>query len=539
MPKNRDTAPRSAPHLAFAPALLWMIAVLAGADLLLAQDASPTEQQAKKTLSYFAPRTALARSEDDAAPGAFPLTNVAPLDEERTDPHVQPAGLLSFLPPATTPRVARTPSTGVMNNYLQTIRWDPTFDQRAKPTLLGNDLAAGHADANGIRQVSHDEVLPAPGDPSLMDGKDLLKEPGVPSSMPNQAFNFWCTDNIWLQFDGLIRGYYHNDQRIEWSGVEATFGAEGILRPLVYVREGDFEISAESELFLNQPYGGSLFSNPLSQPYRDNFDINTFEIFQMFVQAKYQDFYFRIGKSRTPFGRYYAPLFTNALLDAPFIRTEIIDWTETGLFWRWAPGMFCFDLGITNGEPNLDTNSSKAVMFRLGFNPLECFVLGFSGKIQDGISSEEQKRHRSYFGLDFLYSWGNFVFYGELLYDEHGFRRDFYALTADPNNLGRRSLYGRDVYNGPDPVTGVGYYVAAGYRGDRYLIDLSYGDYFPEEIGDAAHDEPIHRTVAKLQYWITSNLQSFAVGLFENDRPFVTGLNRGTWAFFTGCQFTF
>lgn len=539
MKSKRHRPPRLAvPQFAFIPCLFWMLLAVAGADLLLAEESAPevvnAESRATRSvLSYFAPRLSSLPSTSETVEAVQPPTSC--------DCDPAPGSSIASL--------WNGPGMDVFCDQMQTIRWDPEFPQPApSPSIFGQLLPTSPPlDARtpaDLQTVSHETLPPptpvTPAAPGGLTGLLAPSDSSMPTSFnPYQTFNFWATNNVWVQIDGLFRGYYHNDQRIEWSGVEATFGAEGILRPLVYVREGEFQVSGEAEFFLNQPFGNSLFSSPLTQPFRANFDVNTFEIFQMYVQSQWRDFYVRVGKSRTPFGRYYAPLFTNSLQDAPFIRSQIIDWTETGVFLRYNPGWFCFDLAATNGEPNLDTNSSKALLWRLGLNLLPNWVLGFSGKTQDGISSEEQKRFHSYYGMDFCWTLGRFLLYGELLYDQHGFKRDFFNLTADPNNLGARSLYGQDVFNGGTPISGTGYYLAAGYRADRYLLDFSYGDYFPQQIGNPAHDQPVHRCVAKMQYWLTRNVQTFAVGLLENSRPFVPPLTPGTWAVFTGCQFTF
>ncbi len=54
--------------------------------------------------------------------------------------------------------------------------------------------------------------------------------------------------------DGVVRGYYHNDQRIQWSGQEATFGAEGVLSPRLIQHADEWTVSATGVLFFNQPF---------------------------------------------------------------------------------------------------------------------------------------------------------------------------------------------------------------------------------------------------------------------------------------------
>ncbi|MFO0880767.1 MAG: hypothetical protein U0840_25830 [Gemmataceae bacterium] len=355
-------------------------------------------------------------------------------------------------------------------------------------------------------------------------------------------FNGRVGESTFLCLDGLVRGYYLNDQRIEWSGVEATLGAEAILRPAVYYQKDGWTVSAEGEFFLNQPFGRSILQDPARAIYRSNFEVDTFEIFQLYAQASFEDFYLRIGKSRTPFGAYSSPMFTNRLIDAPFIRTDVIAWTETGAFFHYQPGLLSVDVAITNGEPELDTNSSKAIIGRIALEA-DTWGVGLSGKYQDGTSSEQQKEYNNHIGIDaHMCLAERWIVYGEGIYDQYGFHRNFYQLGQNtPDALGKRSIYRREVFKGDkQPVSGYGYYVAGGYRGDKLVFDLSYGSYFPEKLGILGHDDPIHRAVLKLAYNITMNLQIYGVGLIENKRDTIYPLNLGpTHAYLGGMQFMF
>jgi hypothetical protein len=355
-------------------------------------------------------------------------------------------------------------------------------------------------------------------------------------------FNARYGEDTFVCFDGVVRGYYLNDQRIQWSGVEEVFGAEAILRPAIYYQREGWTVSGEAELFINQPFGPSILRDAQRLPFLSNFDVDTFQVFQLYAQVNYEDYYLRVGKSRTPFGAYSSPMFTNRLIDAPFIRSEVIAWTETGAFFHYEPGLFSLDLAVTNGEPDLDTNSSKALIGRVGLQD-DWWGVGFSAKWHDGISSESQKRYNNHAGVDaHVCLGGRWVIYGEGIYDEYGFHRNFFRDgSRDPAALGPRSIYVREVFKADkSPVVGWGYYVAAGYRGDRVLADVSYGSYFPEKLGILGHDDDIHRAVLKLAYSVTTHLQVYAVGIVENDRETFEPLSRSNpWAVIAGMQFVF
>jgi len=375
-------------------------------------------------------------------------------------------------------------------------------------------------------------------------GADVLFEPA--GSLRNNwidgdLFQYRVGPDSAFTLDGLFRGYYRNDQRIRWSGVEETFGAEGVLRPAFVSRTGDWIVSTQAELFLNSRYGTSILSDENRDVYRTNFDVSTFQLFQMFVQANYEDWTFRFGRSRTPFGRYQSPMYMNNMHDAPFLRTEVIGFSETGMFVHYAPGPWRVDLALVNGEPDLDTNSSKAMVTRWGVEQ-ETWTAGFSVKFQDGISSEFQKRFNNVYGLDASVALGRFLIYGEGVMDSYGFLRDAENNPQyDPNKLGIRSLYSRESFKGDDsPIRGMGVYLGVCYRADDWLIDLSYGRYSPENIGIESHDLPISRMTFKTAYVAAKNLTIFVEGLMEN-RRFTEGLlsSSNPWAVSFGTQYEF
>jgi hypothetical protein len=323
---------------------------------------------------------------------------------------------------------------------------------------------------------------------------------------------------------GLVRGYYRNDQRIEWSGMEESFGAEGVVAPMFRQQLGAWETKVEGEFYINQPFDQNILADTAERrSYFGNFHVDTFEISKLLISCRRDDFSVTLGKMETPFGRYYFPLYTNARIDAPFIRTESILWRETGLDLRWQPGCFVGDVAITNGLENLDSNSSKAVMSRIGLQN-EYSALGFSLKFQDGIGSEQQKEFKNHVGADAMVRFGQFQLSGECIYDEFGFRRPGF----DPDDITwYRSIYYRDMNRALNvPCTGVGYYVNLGYKSDYWNIDLNYGEFYPTPIGDPQHDEVNRRGIVKAAYSFTPVLQPYCAVLVENsgfiaqeDRP--------------------
>jgi hypothetical protein len=358
------------------------------------------------------------------------------------------------------------------------------------------------------------DVLPVP----LTEGQ--LAPPAAdpacyPSSDPPCNSSWFCRQLAEaFQLGFLARGYYLNDQRIEWSGVEETFGAEAVIAPVLRHCAGNWETTLEAELYLNQPFDRNvLATRPELASYQGNWEVDTLEISQLFVSARCEDLYLAVGKMPTLFGRTYFPLLTNARLDAPFIRTESILWRETGVLVRYQPGWLDAEVALVNGCEDRDTNSSKGVISRVGVRT-EAFCAGFSVKYHDGIGSVEQKQFKNHVGLDFMLRFGRLTLSGEAIYDEYGFRRPGF----DPLDITwGRSIYYRDLHYQRDvPITGIGYYVNLGYEAERWATWLGYGEFYPQQLGHPQHDVVNRRGIVKAACRLCPHLQVYGAVMIEN-----------------------
>lgn len=315
-------------------------------------------------------------------------------------------------------------------------------------------------------------------------------------------------------FGGKGRAYYLNDQRYEFTGLEATFGVEGVLAGGVGQQIGGWRFDVETEIFFNQPFDRNiLVDSPIRQSFARNFDIDPLQISQFFLSARKGDFYAAGGRFVTPFGRFYYPQYTNNFSDGPFIRSEAIYNRETGALVQWDPGWLVVTGALTNGGPERDTNSSKAFIGRIGVD-FGWLTAGASIKEQDGVSSEGNKQFNNHIGLDAMVRFGRWVISGEVIRDEYGFRRPGF----DPLDIfWGRSIYFRDQNQAfMDPIRGTGYYVDVGYEGDRWNIHLNYGDYIPENIGVSLHDHPNHRGLVKAAYRPSQHWEIYGFALIEN-----------------------
>ena len=347
-----------------------------------------------------------------------------------------------------------------------------------------------------------------------------------------------CGDASVLEYGLVGRGFYLNDQRIRWSGLEATFAGEGAMFAAYRQQSGDWTMLFESGLFLNQPSDKNVYVNsPERASYAANYDFDPLELSRLNVGVRRGDWEVRLGKMWTPFGRYYTQLWTNQLQDAPFIRTEAINFRETGLLLHWDPGFWVIDAGVFNGHLERDSNSSKGIVARVGAEQ-QNWAVGASVKFHDGSGSEDQKIYKNHVGLDAMARHGNWRLSGEAIYDEYGLRHD----TFDPNDIfWEKSIYYRDLNNAEDvPITGFGYYLTLDYLGELWNASLTFGQFFPEYIGNVQHDRTQNRGIVKLARSFGSHLQGYTVLMFENEGYIGQGgqIRRGEFIL-TGLQWSY
>ncbi|MCK5055657.1 MAG: hypothetical protein KAT34_03325 [Candidatus Aminicenantes bacterium] len=348
------------------------------------------------------------------------------------------------------------------------------------------------------------------------------------------ALHLKIDDSSSINFGSIFRSYYINDQRIQWSGVEATFGVEAALTADIQRKIKGGNVGVFSEIFLNQPFDQNILTDERREKYIPNFQVTPCEIAQLFVGITKGSFSAALGKKETNFGKPYSLPLLNSYLAQPFIRTEAILRYETGLFLTYDPGILDLSLAIVNGSEGMDTNSSKAGIIRLGLKGGN-WALGVSAKAQDGIGSENQKMYKNHAGLDLMVKAGRFRFSAEVIYDEYGFRKEY----KEENIFWKRSLYYRDVfYKYETPVTGIGGYINLQYETRRWSVEVNYGEYYPEEIDSPFHDDPIKRGVVKLRIPFAPGFHLFCMGLFENDRR-AEDLFKGAsgFAFLLGLQY--
>ena len=254
--------------------------------------------------------------------------------------------------------------------------------------------------------------------------------------------------------------------------------------------------------------------------------------------TNYGDWTFKIGKFVTPFGRYYFPLYTNSRMDAPFIRTEIIDWRETGILAHYKSGYFVGDIALTDGGENIGTNSEKALIARAGLES-DWWAVGCSVKKGGGNGSENEKEFDNYAGVDMMCRNGPFQLSSECIYNQYGFGRPGFN-PLDITWI--KSIYYRDVSSGQQgvPCTGVGYYVNLDYAGGPWNTTLDYGDFYPLYTGTAPNQRVEHRGLAKVAYRFAEPLQVYSILILENG-GYLAQVNQSRigLAVVEGFQFTF
>lgn len=353
----------------------------------------------------------------------------------------------------------------------------------------------------------------------------------------NIPFAHWLPTKLGkFQFDALARAYYAYDRRIEFTGQETSFVSEAVLTGALISEEHEWKRSVHSELYVNQPFDRNiLVDTPERASYAGNFQVDTLEISQLYVKLQRGDLSFSFGKMVTPFGRAYFPVYQNDRQDSPFIRTESILWRETGAVVQYEPSIFIMTLALTNGSEDRDTNSSKALVARVGLQT-EDFAIGGSVKTQDGIGSENQKQFNEHLGVDLMWKVGPFRFSAEAIYDTYGYRQPINPLQITWG----RSVYGRDAnFAFQVPLLGIGYYANVDFElpGSTWMIN--YGEFHPQrDVGDPIHDIVTRRGIIKVIFHATEYFDPYFTALIENDVPNAQAERfRSGVAIFGGFQF--
>jgi hypothetical protein len=376
------------------------------------------------------------------------------------------------------------------------------------------------------------EALPAPA----MELRHAAQDPATLSQNSATLLPYGANPDFAYHFGGKARGYYINDQRIEFTGMEATFAVEGVLEGGLVQRYGGWDLSVETQLFLNEPFGSNMLADTAERrSFAANFDIDPLQISQLYLGARNGDFYAALGKFVTPFGRFYFPNYRNNFDDSPFIRSEAILFRETGLLLQWDPGIWVCTAALTNGNFNQDNNSSKALVARVGIDQ-PWYAVGTSVKWQDGNGSDGQKAFNNHAGFDAMIRFGSWTLSGEAIYDQYGLRKP--GMQLNDITWGR-SLYYRDLNNGVDvPITGFGYYLNLGYEGPQWTLMFNYGEFYPQQIGVPQQDAVTRRGLIKASRHWTRQFETYGVVMRENDLPnsFDNSTRRGIYVI-GGAQF--
>ncbi len=464
------------------------------------------------------PITLAAADEQSETHDATPQADGVPQAEEEKDATPISAALTN--PGPSSRRTA-------MQTPVDTVTLQSPSDSLPAPPASPETVATPSA-------ISEPLSLPMPMLPRMAD------MPVYPNMLPGPGVN----PDFSYHYGGKARAYYLNNQRVEFTGMEATFAVQGEIDAGVRQTWRGWDLMVESQIFLNQPYDtNKLEDSQFLRSFAADFNVEPLVISQLYFAAKKDYWYLTAGKFVTPFGRFYFPLFLNDFSDSPYIRSEAIQFRETGLMAQYCPPGYSFTAAITNGGQGQDTNSSKAFIGRVGAEG-SWYAYGVSVKGQDGIGSQgtggpgNQKESNSHIGGDAMITRGNWTLSSETIYDFYGFN----APGFNPNDIfWGRSIYFRDLSRGEDkPLTGVGYYVNLGYQGPRWMLMLNYGDYYAlQKLGIPAHDVPVHRGLMKASYHFTRRLEAYGVVLVENSVPLpVDNLVRKGFEVIAGWQFT-
>ena len=282
----------------------------------------------------------------------------------------------------------------------------------------------------------------------------------------------------------VARGYYQNDQRIEWSGMEETFGAEADIMSRLRQRCGDFEFVLDSEFYINQPFDSDQLMNDAErQIVRRQFPSQPVPGLAIGVGDELR----RLDVQDRQVRNSLRPHLLSALYQRGMGRAVHPHGSdrlrETGILGHYKSGYFVADLALTNGGDR-PRHQLQQVPGGAGRPGVGLLGLGASAKKGNGNGSEWDKEFDNHYGVDLMFRSGPFQFSSEFVYDEYGFGRPGF----DPLDITWvKSIYYRDVSSGHlgVPCTGVGYYVNLGYADGPWNALVNYGDYYPLYSGTA------------------------------------------------------
>ncbi len=378
---------------------------------------------------------------------------------------------------------------------------------RSREEILGNELLR-------ISQ-SGDELGEDDFWSSL--GQSAEGAPEMQISELRRAKRVWrkSDDTPAIEYSVLGRGFYISDQRMQFTGNETTFAAEAQLDFNICHQIHTWHVGLVSETYLTQPFDNNMLADyELRESFRHNFLIDPIEISELFIELERGPLRFKLGRFETPFGRYWSPFYLNSRQDVPFIRSEAILFRETGLQIDYFVGPWIVSSALTNGGLNRDTNSSKALISRIGYERHE-FVVGGSIKWQDGIGSEGQKEFKQHVGIDMMRRLGpNWMVSSEVIYDEYGLKRP--GIELDEIFWGR-SLYNRQLNRALGvPLSGWGYYANLNWERPRGLGTVGYGEFYPNPVGDRIHDTVTRRMITSYQHGFDNHFSVYGSHILEN-----------------------
>jgi hypothetical protein len=115
-----------------------------------------------------------------------------------------------------------------------------------------------------------------------------------------------------------------------------------------------------------------------------------------------------------------------------------------------------------------------------------------------------------------MFKLSNIEFSAEAIWDEYGFHRYY-----DPQEIfWPNSIYYRELFKAyKEPIKGFGWYSNIKIDIKKILINLNYGVYEPENIGNIYHDITIKRFIVKFSFEPLTELRVFFTGVLENTKP--------------------
>ncbi len=326
-----------------------------------------------------------------------------------------------------------------------------------------------------------------------------------------------------LEMEGWVNIYYLNNQQIQHTGNECTFGAftdvELTLRPY-----SNFNIYSKGLFRLQQELDST------ARGY-EKYTKEPFEVRTLFIGIETKKCgRVCLGKLEKGAGNFNYPDFVPADIFIPLDRTRILRY-DTGIFWDFGRRGWQARTALINGVEELDSNSAKGLFIQIEKSSKVSDSLrgeaGVFAQVQDGRGSTPIKYDDNYIGTFLALDAGRLRLDTGAAYHYYGYGdyRENMERAIDEHNYGT-DFDLEEGYNFDNPKEnkeGLSWHISADIVNlfmENLKFSLSYSGFIPNlESCERRADKIKDRFVSTIIYNI-ENLDIFAAVMRGKDPYF-------------------